>query len=167
MLWGLLWLVTAIVFLRLGTTRDTLMLFAWAILGACFLLVVLASLFQAAVWVGSFSLTIVVSQPDKTGAHAELVGAATCWNEAEADDVLRYGPETGVRFDPPNASGADRYTVSVPCSGHDGPFGIERSYVQPKFVVIEYSVSRGESPRRKKLEIPPRGEARVIFTELP
>jgi hypothetical protein len=64
-------------------------------------------------------------------------------------------------------SGGDRYTVSVPCSGSDGPFGIERSYVQPKFVVIEYSVSKGESPRRKKLEIPPRGEARVIYTALP
>lgn len=165
-LWGLLWFFAAIVFLRFGTARDTFMLVAWAIIGACIVLAVLTSFVQV-VWDGRFPLTVVVSQRDNGGAQTELLGAAMCWNEADADCVLQYGSEAGVRFDPPDKLGDDRYTISVPCSGRVGPFGIERWYIQPKFVVIEYSVSIGESPRRKKLEIPSREEARVIHTALP
>jgi hypothetical protein len=120
---------------------------------------------QVAVWDGRFLLSIVIktSQPIEP---SELLFAA-CWRESEAEYAIEHGPTVESRFELGEAVGDKRYRLSLPCSGRSGPFGIEYTYHQPLFLVVQYSITEGAEKvtRRKRFDIPTgRGPKSICIT---
>ena len=109
---------------------------------------------RVVVWNGRFPLTIVIDadQPIDAG---ELC-FATCWRESEAEYTVKAGPTGEALFRPGVCKSDSHYTISVPCSGRSGPYGINYSYHEPLFLVIQYSILKGDENyiRRKLFSIP-------------
>ena len=119
------------------------------------LIAVLLPSFKAAVWDGRFPLTIEFNQSEALNAEVDTFLFAACWQEREAESAMRSGSESEIEFHSADEIDGNRVTVYVPCSGRSGPFGIEYSYVQPKYMVVQYSVSDEDtSLRRKRFEVP-------------
>ena len=135
---------------------------------ALLLLAVLIPFFQAAMWDGSFPLTIVFNQGEALNADPDTFLFAACWQELESEFAMRNGPESEVAFCSADEIVGNRFTVYVPCSGRSGPFGIEYSYIQPKYMVVQYSVSDDNTLlQRKRFEIPAGRGKRIIPVSLP
>lgn len=130
------------------------------------LLAILISFRDVTVWVGRFPLTILVRQDETSNVDTATFRFATCWNDIEAKAAMESGGSNEMRFLTADEVSDDRFTISVPCSGREGPFGIEYSYVQPKYVVVEMYNDDG-STVRKQLEIPTGRGARVVLMTLP
>jgi len=81
---------------------------------------------------------------------------------------MENGAASGVDFCVAARVVGDRFTATVPCSGREGPFGIEYSYVQPTYIVVQYSMYNDEcSALRKRLQIPTGRGPRVMQLALP
>lgn len=106
------------------------------------------------VWDGSFPLTIVIDTDQPIDPN-ELY-FATCWHKIDAEYAIETGTTGDAPFGPGDSDGDNLYTISVPCSGRAGPYGIEYSYHQPLFLILEYSMLQGDNKvtRRKRFNIP-------------
>lgn len=140
--------------------------------GAFLALVVLLPFLQVAVWNGAFPLTITVhSSPLIELAHLKI---EPCWNQSYADFAMNVGTtDAGIFEDEPllspQSADANVYIVRVPCTGRSGPYWIEYSYIEAKFLVVEYqstvagkaqlvrkqfSIPKGRGPRSMTITLP-------------
>lgn len=135
-------------------------------------LIVLLPFGVTAVWDGSFPLTITIQAvPTFDTTHLLF---KPCWNQSQADVELELDSEGeendgGRPFHYSEPLDANTYLVRVPCSGHSGPFDIEYSYVEPRFLVVEFRTTDSEDapPLRKLFSIPEGRGPRSMTITLP
>jgi len=144
----------------------------WFVLGflaLVFIPLLLLPFATVAVWDGRFGLTIHVN-PDPT-INMESVRFATCWDQAEATYFLS---QTDDRFGPvwsnASRSAAENYwTIDVPCSGRSHRTGLGDTYVEPRFLVVEFESTTGgeRTLHRKQFTIPKGHGLRSMTIQLP
>ena len=128
-------------------------------------MVVFLPFLQVARGIGHFDLTIEVdpSQPIDEAAMRFSV----CWNQQYLTNVLETGTPTEGEWTAGHSVSAEHFQIEVPYSTRTGPFHIESSYVQPQFLVVEYSLSNPQRQVRKAFPIPEGRGARSMLVTVP
>src|SRR5205823_6057916 len=112
-----------------GMTRRTVVIVLAAL--ACLLL--LLPFARVAVWDGSFPLTVRLVADE--GIDTASLRFATCWWEEAADDLIRVRQasdraraSSDFQFHPADMEPDGAWTLSLPCSGRSGPYGLDYSH---------------------------------------
>lgn len=126
-------------------------------------------LMTVAVWDGRFELKIHVNSD--SAIDLDSVRFVTCWRQADATYVLsqadkRFGGAWSIAS---RDVAGENWTIGVPCSGRSHWTGIGETYVEPRFLVVEYeSTASGEHSKHRKQFLIPKGRgARSMTIILP
>lgn len=116
------------------------------------------------IWDGFFplDLEITATEPIETD-----ILVAACGRIEEVEDALARGRNGEIPFRRAERMEEGRYLIAIPASGRTGPFEIELSYYEPKFLVLEFRLAAESTPRRKRVDIPPGRGPRSVQVRLP
>ncbi len=123
---------------------------------------------EQSVYDGSFDLTLKLLADPTIDENS--VYFADCWRPSDAAYAMRFGPRSEQpRFEPGESVGDHARSIRVPFSGRTSFMGFGGSYVEPKFLVVEYATSSsGERViRRKQFAIPKGRGARSMTIVIP
>jgi hypothetical protein len=139
----------------------------WGLVLLVLVVVVLLPYTRVAYSVGGFPLVIDIVADDSVDTESLLF--AVCWNDVVAEYALETGTSGEIEFLPADVDDAGRRTVPVKCSGRSGLFGLEHSYRQSEYLVVQYARRdrADSSPVRKRFTIPAVRRPRSMTVTLP
>lgn len=118
------------------------------------------------VWDGRFTLQLKLS-PGAT-VDGMTMGFVVCRTESIADQlVMSVDKRNADVFRPVKSISDSEIEIEIPCSGRRTGYGIETSYVEPRFLVLQLqrSTSKDAQIVHQKIQIPPgRGDRTMSFT---
>lgn len=118
------------------------------------------------VWDGHFTLQLRL-EPGTT-VDGIIMGVVVCRTESIADQLVKSVDRRDTDFFRPVTSISDsEIQIEIPCSGRRNGYGIETSYSEPRFLVLELQRSTPKDARiiRHKIQIPiGRGDRTMSFT---
>ncbi len=136
-----------------------------AIVAVLFLVALLLLPFATRViWDGFFPLDIEITATEPI--EPDLLIAA-CGRIEEVEQAIAQGRKGEIPFRRAERMEEGRYLIAIPASGQTGPFDIELSYYEPPFLVLEYQLAAEETPRRKRIDVPPGRGPRSVQVTLP
>jgi len=145
---------------KLWNTRNLVV----AAILAIVLVIVLLPLGYVSVFDGHYDLSVTVQPTDQIAPSSLLF--ATCWTKQNAQSAIDDGTNGSASFDAGSTSAPNTHVVSVPYSGRSNSFGRITSYNQPKYLVVQYDLTKPAGKTvRKQVPIPQgRGNRSITVT---
>ena len=117
------------------------------------LTIVLLPLGFVSVFDGHYDLFIIVSPTDQIDPTSLLFAA--CWTKQDAQSAIASGTNGIASFDSGSPAAPNTHVISVPYSGRSDSFGRITSYTEPRYLVVQYDLTKPVGKTvRKQVSIP-------------